>query len=85
MVNGVNQLIKVDFIYDVLDRGEGFCDCGFVVEGYGEFSGKLDQEVGQGQVFQIVKNIDVGRNVFVGNVIGDGLYFQMIIELLKNF
>jgi hypothetical protein len=84
-VDGANQPAKVDVRHQVLNGAKGFGDGGLVVEGHRKAGGELDDEASQGDPPQAVEDVDVGRDVLAGNVIGDRLHFQPFVEPLISF
>ncbi len=74
-VNGADQPAEVNFVHNVLNRVKGFGDGGPIVEGHSESSGELDQEADESDPAQAVKDVDVGGDVFGGDVVSDRLNF----------
>jgi hypothetical protein len=84
-MDGTNEPAKVNIGHEILNRIKSLCNGRLVIKGHGKPSGKLDNEAGEGNPPQTIEDIDMGRNVLTGNIIGKGLNFQSLIKPLIGF
>lgn len=84
-MNRADQPTEINIGHDVAHRFKGFGDGWLVVKGHRKASGKLDQEAGKGDTTEAIEDIDMGRDVFAGNVFGKRPDFEAIVKPIVNF
>lgn len=79
-----DQPTEADIGHQILHRCVSFGDSWLVVKGHCKPACKLDEEAGQGDATQAVKDVDVWGDILCGDVISDRLDLKALVEPLVN-